>query len=63
MTFYLWKNDVIVPLKRNKHKNLKVLKANDEKEQDPDPDPDPLVKGTALEHWKTFVFNYYREAI
>jgi hypothetical protein len=35
------KNDVNVPSKRNKHKNLREKKFTDEKEQD----PDPFVKG------------------
>ncbi len=55
ITFYLWKNDVNVHSKRNKHKNwekkiyfLLYLDGYWRKEQDPEPDPhpDPLVKVT-----------------
>ncbi len=47
------KNDVNVPSKSKKQKNLEknsfllgALKVNDENSKDPEPDPDPFVRGT-----------------
>jgi hypothetical protein len=42
--FLSLKNDVNVPLKRDRHYIIVgFLKVTDEKEQDPDPEPDPTV--------------------